>query len=616
MKKLILLFLVLMGMVSTVSATTATVYIKAASAPKIWLWGDGVTATTAAWPGDVMTECNFYGVTLYKYEVTYTGASYNFLVNFNGNDDQSADVADQSGDVCYSYTGTLNETLAAYDANIDEVQIRGDFDSWAGTVMTESAGVYSTAIDLSETLANSEFKVVVKNGSGDLGWLGWNANTLSLTDTKTLLSAKEGDWSNFVIANSNKTYKNYNISVSFTDPTTWSLTFAGDEARAHKTINVGFINNMGWDKVYAYTFDPIEQSGAWPGTEMTKNGTIVLGTTDYDYYSYGFEGYESYPTQIIFNDGTNQTADLKLYAGQAYSGPLYCVVGRAEAFGNWNAAATTAIMDPVGDGTYTFSQDDVVLGKDFDFKIIKRLYWGYNGDPLAWYPYTDNPSFSSTQVAGKYNMEFKFDPTADMSSQTKCWEGSTATKTAEAVTIGSTGWATTVTNSPLNFAGLTEDFKAYTATLAGTTVTLQEVANVQAETGLVLKGNEGTFYAPVIASSETAKGDLKHSSTYEWNVDDATAWCFGLTVDGGGNAKFAKVNDGETIPAQKAFLTTAPGGAHEFTVDFGNGGATGINTLNAERTMMNGEMYNLAGQKVNKSYKGIVINNGKKVMMK
>ena len=44
--------------------------------------------------------------------------------------------------------------------------------------------------------------------------------------------------------------------------------------------------------------------------------------------------------------------------------------------------------------------------------------------------------------------------------------------------------------------------------------------------------------------------------------------------------------------------------------------ATGINTLNVEREMLNGEVYNLAGQRVPNPGKGLYIVNGKKVIMK
>ena len=43
---------------------------------------------------------------------------------------------------------------------------------------------------------------------------------------------------------------------------------------------------------------------------------------------------------------------------------------------------------------------------------------------------------------------------------------------------------------------------------------------------------------------------------------------------------------------------------------------TGIQTLNTTKAVKDGVMYNLAGQKVNKDYKGVVIMNGKKAILK
>ena len=189
-----------------------------------------------------------------------------------------------------------------------------------------------------------------------------------------------------------------------------------------------------------------------------------------------------------------------------------------------------------------------------------------------------------------------------------------ATKTAEAVTITSAGWATTVTNSALDFAGTTVN--AYTATVADKVVTLAQVGNVQAETGLVLKGAEGTYYIPVIESSVTDKGDLKFSSIYDYNITDdelASYTFYGLTVNAQGKAQFAKLNKG-TIDPQKAFLKVeGANGAHALSVVF-EGEATGISSVAAENGAEG--IYNMNGQRVNKAQKGLYIVNGKKVVKK
>lgn len=271
-------------------------------------------------------------------------------------------------------------------------------------------------------------------------------------------------------------------------------------------------------------------------------------------------------------------------------------------------------MDLNGEtGLYEKTYNDIIVSSTTipEFKVVK------NG--TTYYPAGDASTnwkitlgAISADVAGKYNLKITFNPSTDAI-------GVTATeKTAEEVVIGASGWATTVTNSPLDFSAIGEYVEAYTATLSGTTVTLNKVNDAPAETGLVLKGATGTHYIPVIASSDTPTGSLSGSSTASKTVDDSSKKCFGLAIKNE-KAQFVKIKNAEVIPAKKAFLEVEPSTpANEFTVVFEDesGEATGIQTLNAERNTLYGETYNLAGQKVNKSYKGLVISNGKKVVMK
>lgn len=90
-----------------------------------------------------------------------------------------------------------------------------------------------------------------------------------------------------------------------------------------KDFSVTFTTNLGWEKVYAYTWTgeddaKVEQAGAWPGKEITE--TQAEGV-----YTYAFQATEA-PANIIFNDGTtggtvgeNQTADLTFTNGKAYA---------------------------------------------------------------------------------------------------------------------------------------------------------------------------------------------------------------------------------------------------------------------------------------------------------
>ena len=70
---------------------------------------------------------------------------------------------------------------------------------------------------------------------------------------------------------------------------------------------------------------------------------------------------------------------------------------------------------------------------------------------------------------------------------------------------------------------------------------------------------------------------------------------------------------GTKISPFRAYFTGIDGASAK--LNFIDGEATGINGVNAEAAA-DGAIYNLAGQKVSAAYKGIVIKNGKKYLMK
>jgi hypothetical protein len=61
----------------------------------------------------------------------------------------------------------------------------------------------------------------------------------------------------------------------------------------------------------------------------------------------------------------------------------------------------------------------------------------------------------------------------------------------------------------------------------------------------------------------------------------------------------------------RIFLT-APMPGYDYPAAY----ATGVETVEVAKANQNGAIYNIAGQRVNAGYKGIVIKNGKKYLMK
>ena len=144
---------------------------------------------------------------------------------------------------------------------------------------------------------------------------------------------------------------------------------------------------------------------------------------------------------------------------------------------------------------------------------------------------------------------------------------------------------------------------------------------VAAGTGLMINGTPGeTFTINTTADDATFSGTnllvgLPNGGTVEANAYNYVfAWPTATPADYG----FYYVNATEpTLPAGKAYLHVDGGINARLNIVF-DGETTGINTIeNSQLTIDNdASMYNLAGQKVSKSYKGIVIVNGKKVVRK
>ena len=106
------------------------------------------------------------------------------------------------------------------------------------------------------------------------------------------------------------------------------------------------------------------------------------------------------------------------------------------------------------------------------------------------------------------------------------------------------------------------------------------------------------------------------------NIDFCGNWKEALETDGtqwiikneGINASIVKAK-GVYISPFRAYFTGIPQGAASAKLNFNDEETTGITNVNAAESN-DDTLYNLAGQKVNAAYKGIVIKNGKKYLVK
>lgn len=187
----------------------------------------------------------------------------------------------------------------------------------------------------------------------------------------------------------------------------------------------------------------------------------------------------------------------------------------------------------------------------------------------------------------------------------------------ESLTISPSGYSTYAAYYPVNYAEL--GLKAYAVKLNAEekTITLEEINGVvPAGVPVLLKGD-----ANAVKALDKADGGSPVSTDLKFSDGTATSTAetavYGLaTVDD--QDGFYKAFNGKTIPAKCAYLEVANSASSVkcFSLGDHSGSTTGITSVKNEAAGNNAPMYNLAGQLVDKGYKGIVIKNGKKIVLK
>lgn len=181
----------------------------------------------------------------------------------------------------------------------------------------------------------------------------------------------------------------------------------------------------------------------------------------------------------------------------------------------------------------------------------------------------------------------------------------------ETLTTSAGGYATYSADYAVNYSEL--GLTAYTLTVDETnkTVTAKEFTGVvPAGKAVLVKGTASKAYTLTPATTE---GDATFATALQTGATKADGTQYGFTSKSGTPA-FAQVVSGQEIPAKKGYIVLSGASAAKYSICFGDE-ATGIQTIEAA-SAANAAMYNLAGQRVDKAYKGIVIVNGKKYLNK
>lgn len=191
----------------------------------------------------------------------------------------------------------------------------------------------------------------------------------------------------------------------------------------------------------------------------------------------------------------------------------------------------------------------------------------------------------------------------------------------ESLTIPSSSFATYAAYYPVNYAELGLTAYAVKLNAEEKIITLEEIKKgvVPAGKAVLLKGTPGKSYELTIGEGDEAKfdTDLKVSDGTATSSEKTAVAVYGLATVNGQDG-FYKASNGKTIPAKCAYLEVANSAnpAKCFSLGDHSGSTTGVTSVKNEAAGNNAPMYNLAGQLVDKGYKGIVIKNGKKIVLK
>lgn len=189
----------------------------------------------------------------------------------------------------------------------------------------------------------------------------------------------------------------------------------------------------------------------------------------------------------------------------------------------------------------------------------------------------------------------------------------------ESLTIPSSSFATYAAYYPVDYAKL--GLKAYAVNLNDTKdgVAFTEIPGVvPAGVPVLLKGDANKEYVLDKAEGgDPVYTDLKFSDGTSASTDAATLYALS-TVDG--VTAFYPVKKGSAIPAKRCYLEVvkdaSASNAAFYSLGTNFGETTGISSVENKVEKADAPVYNLAGQLVGKDYKGLVIKNGKKFVIK
>ena len=276
-------------------------------------------------------------------------------------------------------------------------------------------------------------------------------------------------------------------------------------------------------------------------------------------------------------------------------------------------------------GTLTVTFSDT--GSSVSATAHKR-YLNINGTNTEFY--TSRPTSGSTKSNDKKTVTTDVIPAGDIWIKAMKEDGTSETLVCfydiefnPAIEVTSAEWATTTTpNYPVTFD---TKAKVYVVASVEGSIQLTQISDAPANTPIIVNAAAGSYTMTPKASAAEIDKNLLRSKTANSETAAVGDYALGTWLDGSNTVVgFGRLNAAgvDNMTDDKAFI---PASLLANAVDFlpfvigdEESETTSINSIeNGESRIENSDsIYNLAGQKVSKDYKGIVIVNGKKVIRK
>lgn len=178
----------------------------------------------------------------------------------------------------------------------------------------------------------------------------------------------------------------------------------------------------------------------------------------------------------------------------------------------------------------------------------------------------------------------------------------------ELAKVGKAYTLSAVNGSKATFTPVTaiEAYKPYLLIPSASGKLLEEIAAAKDITAVPAEAKTSVSGSYSFVGTLQAKESVKTPNTE----------VYGFSADGG---KFVRVGENASIDAFRAYIsvpTTALSTAASRSIDIDFGGTTGINEIQNAQSSSAAATYDVAGKRVGKNYKGVVICNGKKMIQK